>query len=66
MQIILESSFFTEPLSAAALRGDVLGATLKAVKLAWHADEVHVSWDPGRNTPVILHNERLKGATKDA
>jgi hypothetical protein len=48
MQILLEVSFFPEPLSAAALRGDVLGAALKAVKLTWHADELYSSTGEGK------------------
>lgn len=41
VQIFLEVSFYPEPWSAAALRGDVLGAALKAVKLTWLADETY-------------------------
>lgn len=40
-QILMEVLFFPEPLSVSALRGDVLGAALKAVKLTWHADQVY-------------------------
>lgn len=56
MQILLEVSFFPDPLSAAALRGDVLGAALKAVKLTWHADELYssTSGEPGIDTDKIV------------
>lgn len=40
LQILLEVSLYPAPLSAAALRTDVLGAALKAVRLTWHADDL--------------------------